>query len=93
MDTKIYSGFGTSEEPENTDPVYKLRQLVKEQYKSEIKHKKTQKGGIVPIIAPLAVGAITAIGSKIASELYDFVKKKLSSGAGVKIPNYKTKKE
>jgi len=92
MDTKIYSGFGTSEEPENTDPVYKLRQLVKEQYKSEIKHKKTQKGGF--ILAPLAIGAATAIGSKIASELYDFVKKKIiSSGSGVKIPNHKTKKE
>ena len=39
MDTVQYSGFGTSEEPENSDPVYKLRQLVKEQYKSEIWNK------------------------------------------------------
>ena len=70
MDTKIYSGFGTSEEPDNTDPVYKLRQLVKEQYKSEIKHKKTQKGGFLPLV-PIATAAAGALAAKITSELYD----------------------
>ena len=43
-----FSGFGTSKEEENTDPVYKLRQLVKEQYKSETKNKKAQRGRYTP---------------------------------------------
>ena len=72
-----FSGFGTSEEPENTDPVYKLRQLVKEQYKSEIKHKKTQKGGFLPFV-PIATAAAGALAAKITSERYAFVKKKIS---------------
>ena len=80
----------SSEEPENTDPVYKLRQLVKEQYKSEIKHKKTQKGGFLPLV-PIATAAAGALAAKITSELYDFLKKKISGG--VNIPNHKTKKE
>ena len=86
-----FSGFGSSEEPANTDPVYNLRQLVKEQYKSEIKHKKTQKGGFLPLV-PIATAAAGALAAKITSELFDFVKKKLnSSGSGVNIPNHKTK--
>ena len=43
--------------------------------------KKPQDGGFIPILAPLAVGALTAIGSKITSELYDFIKKKFSGGS------------
>ena len=70
-----FSCCGASEEPENTDPLARLRHLVKEQYKHETKHKKTQKGRF--ILAPIAVGAVTAIDSKIASELYDFVKKEI----------------
>ena len=92
LNTTQFSGFGASEEEEISDPVARLRNLVEQEYKSETKHKKTQKGGF--ILAPLAIGAATAIGSKLAGEIYDFVKKKLiSSGNGVKIPNHKTKKE
>ena len=86
-----FSGFGTSEEEEISDPVARLRNLVEQEYKSETKHKKTQKGGF--ILAPLAIGAATAIGSKLAGELYDFVKKKLTSGSGIKIPNHKTRQQ
>ena len=93
MDTVQYSWSGTSEEPENSDPVARLRLLAQQVYKADVKKdkRKVQKGGF--ILAPLAIGAATAIGSKLAGELYDFVKKKLTSGSGIKIPNHKTKKE
>ena len=89
MDTKIYSGFGTSEEPENNDPVARLRLLDVQECKAE--KKKVQKGGFLPLI-PIATAASGALAAKITSELYDFVKKKIS-GSGIKIPNHKTKKE
>ena len=91
LNTTQFSGFGTHEEEENSDPVARLRNLVEQEYKSETKHKKTQKGGF--ILAPLAIGAATAIGSKLAGELYDFVKKKLTSGSGVKVPYHKTRQQ
>ena len=34
LNTNQFSGMGTSEEPENTDPVFKLREIVKQQYKN-----------------------------------------------------------
>ena len=93
MDTVQYSGFGASEEPENSDAVARLRLLAQQEYKADVKKdkRKVQKGGF--ILAPLAIGADTAIGSKLAGELYDFVKKKLSSGSGLKVPNHKSKEE
>ena len=93
MDRVQYSGFGTSEEPENIDPVARLRLLAQQEYKADVKKdkRKVQKGGF--ILAPLAIGAATAIGSKLAGELYDFVKKKLTSGSGIKIPNHKTRQQ
>ena len=44
-------------------------------------------------LVPIATAAVRALAAKITSELYDFVKKKLTSGSGIKIPNHKTKKE
>ncbi len=96
-----FSGFGKNTEhetSENVDPVAKLRSLVKEQYKSELKKEnnnknKVQKGGFIPII-PVATAVVSTIASKLASELYDFLKKKItSSGSGTKIPYHRTKKE
>ena len=86
-----FSGFGTSEEPENSDPVARLRFLAQQEYKAEVKHKKTQKGDFLPLV-PIATAAVGALAAKITSELYDFVKKKLTSWSGIKIPNHKTKK-
>ena len=67
--------------------------MAQQEYKADVKKdkRKVQKGGF--ILAPLAIGAATAIGSRLACELYDFVKKKLSSGSGLKVPNHKSKKE
>ena len=89
-----FSGFGTSEEPENSDPVARLRLLAQQEYKADVKKdkRKVQKGGFLPLV-PIATGAVGALAAKITSELYDFVKTKLTSGSGIKIPNHKTKKE
>ena len=75
MNTVQYSGFGTSEEPENNDPMARLRFLAQE-YKAEVKHKKTRKGGFLPLV-PIATAAAGALAAKITSELYDFLKGKL----------------
>ena len=81
----------TQKGEETSDPVYRLRQLANEHHKKEIKDTlKVQRGGFA-ILAPLAVGALTAIGSKLSSELYDFVKKRIS-GNGYKV-NHRTKKQ
>ena len=37
MDTAQYSGFGASEEPENSDPVARLRLLAQQEYKADVK--------------------------------------------------------
>ena len=67
LPTKKFSGMGS-------DPTQKLKELV---YSDRKLMKKPQDGGFIPILAPLAVGALTAIGSKITSELYDFIKKEI----------------
>ena len=92
MDTKTFSGFGAEEEI--NDPVAKLRELVKDEYKTESKHKKmkTQKGGILPALIPVGIAIASAVGSKLAGDLYDFIKGKLTGG-GYKVPNHKTKKK
>ena len=84
-----FSGMGTSEEPENTDPVYKLRQIVKEQYKTENKHKKAQKGGFA-FLAPVAIAGLSTIAGKLSGDIYDWLKKKVT-GSGMKIPYHKTR--
>ena len=90
MDTKRFSGFGAEEEI--NDPVAKLRELVKKEYKPEKKSdKKIQKGGVFPLI-PIGIAIASAIGSKLAGDLYDFIKSKVT-GNGYKIPRHKTKKQ
>jgi len=90
MDTKIYSGFGAEEE--NNDPVARLRTLAKKEYKVEKQSKsKTVKGGVFPLI-PIGVAIASALGSKLAGDLYDFIKSKVT-GSGQKIPPHKTKKQ
>ena len=91
LNTTQFSGFGASEEEEISDPVARLRNLVEQEYKSETKHKKTQKGGFLPLV-PIATAVAGALASKLTSELYDFVKKKITSGGG-KVPYHKTRKE
>ena len=95
MDTKRFSGMGNNEEEESTDPCSRLRQMVKENYKTEEKQnkKKVQKGGFA-FLAPLAIGALTALSGKAISDIYDFVKSKLtSSGGGYKVKHHKTIKD
>ena len=88
-----FSGFGTEQEPENADPVARLRQIVSAQYKTEAKNnnRKVQRGGFLPLI-PIATAVASAIAGKLASELFDFVKSKVT-GSGVKVPHYKTKRQ
>ena len=91
MDTKQFTGFGAEEEEIN-DPVARLRSIVQSEYKSEKKgKKKTQKGGVFPLV-PIGIAIASAVGSKLAGDLYDYVKKKITGG-GQKVPNHKTKKE
>ena len=93
MDTKRFSGMGTEKEEESTDPVQRLRDIVKQQYKSEEKQKnkkKVQKGGFLPLV-PIGIAIASAIGSKLAGDLYDYVKKKVT-GNGYNM-NHKTLKD
>ena len=94
MNTKTFSGFGTTEESENSDPCYRLRYLVKEQYKNEAKQenkKKVQKGGFLIPLIPLATTALSALIAKAVPDIYDFIKSKIS-GSGYKM-NHKTLKD
>ena len=56
--------------------------MVKDHYKKEEKeqrknkNKKVVKGGFAPALIPIGVAIAYALGSKLASDLYDFVKKK-----------------
>ena len=90
MDTKQFTGFGVPEE-EIIDPVARLRTLVQKEYKTEKNGKKIQKGGVFPLV-PIAMAIGSAVAGKLAGDLYDFVKKKITGG-GQKVPNHKTKKE
>ena len=88
-----FSGFGKKEE-ESTDPCYRLRSLVKEQYKNEAKQenkKKVQKGGFLIPLIPLATTALSALIAKAVPDIYDFIKSKIS-GSGYKM-NHKTLKD
>ena len=90
LDTRHFEGFGASEEI--NDPVAKLREIVKKEYKPEKKSdKKIQKGGLA-FLAPIGIAIASAVGSKLASDLYDFIKKRVT-GSGVSIPKHKTKKQ
>ena len=90
MDTKTFSGFGAEEE--NNDPVARLRALAKKEYKVEKQSKsKPIKGGILPLV-PIGIAIASAIGSKLAGDLYDFIKSKVTGG-GYKVPHHKTKKQ
>ena len=66
----------------STDPAARLRKLVKAKYKGQLKNDNKQSGGVLPL-APIAIAAIGAVAGKIAGDIYDFVKKKLS-GSGIK---------
>ena len=91
IDTKQFSGFGVAEEEEINDPVARLRNLVQSEHKTEKKDKKKiQKGGFLPLV-PIAMAIGSAVAGKLAGDLYDFVKKKVT-GQGYKVPYHKTKK-
>ena len=91
MDTKRFSGMGSDE---STDPVQRLRDIVKQQYKVQEKHnnKKKVNGGVFPLI-PIGIAVGTAVASKLAGDLYDWLKNKIS-GSGIKHKmNHKTLKD
>jgi len=91
IDTKTFSGFGAEEEP--NDPVKRLREMVKKEYKPEKKNdKRIKKGGFLPALVPIGVAIASALGSKLAGDLYDFIKSKVT-GSGHKVPHLKTKKQ
>ena len=94
MDTKQFTGFGAAEEEEIIDPVARLRSLVQSEYKTEKKdkNKKLQKGGILPALIPIGIAIGSALAGKITSDVYDFIKKKVTGGS-YKMPIHKTKKE
>ena len=91
--TTQFTGFGVAEEEEIIDPVARLRDLVKSEYKTEKKgkSKKLQRGGVLPLI-PIAMAIGSAVAGKLAGDLYDFVKKKVTGGS-YKMPIHRTKKE
>ena len=82
-------------ESERSDPVYRLRQLVQEKYKNEEKKEKkiikSQQGGIFPLV-PIGIAIASAVGSRLATDLYDFIKRKIT-GSGYKIKQHKTVKD
>ena len=87
LPTRLISGFGTqAENPEDEydeepkDPCLKLRQLIKHQYSHEKRKAKKQlikHGGLIPL-APVAIAIGTTIASKLAGDLYEYIKSKLS---------------
>ena len=82
LDTHKFSGFG--------DPAARLREMVHDQYNK--KKRKSQRGGILPIVAAIGTAAATALASKIVADLYELVKKKMS-GSGLRQINHRTKNE
>ena len=87
-----FSGMGT-------DPVARLREIVEAQYKDEEKEqkkklkKKSQRGGFLPALIPIGVAIASTLGSKAVSDLYDWIKNKIS-GSGIKHKmNHKTLKD
>ena len=95
MDSKVFSGFGAEEGSENGDPVARLRLLVQQQYKTDTKKDKkgkTQKGGILPALIPIGVAIASTLAGKLSSDLYDFIKKKIT-GSGTKVPYHKSKQQ
>ena len=74
------------EDEASNDPVQRLRELAIEGHKKE--KRKLQRGGMLPIAALLSAAGGTLV-SKIVSDVYDLIKKKIS-GKGYKIPEHKT---
>ena len=47
----------------------------------------------MPALIPIGVAIASTLGSKFAGDLYDWIKKKVTSGSGAKIPHHKTKQQ
>ena len=93
MDTKQFSGFGAEEGSENADPVARLRDIVKKEYKTDAKkNKKGKQSGGFAFLAPIAIAGLSALAGKLSGDLYDFIKKKVT-GSGVRVANHKTKQQ
>ena len=77
LPSTTFSGFGVSnnEKTEKSDPIFKLRQMVKDQYKTEERKHKIQKGGVAPLLA-IGLPVLGSLASEIVKDLYGIVKKK-----------------
>ena len=72
LPTKEFSGFGIKQEDDNvseknSDPAYKLRQLVQQKYKKELKQNE-QKGGMIPLAA-IALPVAGALAGEIVKDI------------------------
>ena len=83
----------TNRNTESSDPCSRLRSLVQQQYKTEAKNnnRKVQRGGVLLALIPIGVAIASALGSKFAGDMYDWVKKKITGGK-INVPHHKTKK-
>ena len=102
MDTKRFSGFGTDPVARLRQLARKhynkQQRTVDKKETSRFAHSirtsepqnKLIKGGIGPLAA-IAIPALGALAGKLTSDLYDFVKRKIT-GSGIKM-NHKTQKD
>ncbi len=72
-----------------------MRNIVKEKYKNEEKKDnkivKRKEGGVFPLV-PIGIAIASALGSKFAGDLYDWVRSRIV-GSGQKIKTHKTIKD
>ena len=90
-----FSGFGATdnEKIKKADPIFKLKQLLQEHYKTEERKErkqKIQKGGIGPLLA-IGLPVLGALASEIVKDIYGVVKKKMFGGK-LKHKSLKTQK-
>ena len=91
LPSTVFEGFGN----ESKDPTERLKILAKQINKKEKrkrKNKKVIKGGFAPALIPIGVAVASTLSSKIVSDLYDYLKKKIK-GEGINVPNHKSKNE
>ena len=97
LPTRVFEGYGANQddEEESSDPALRLRELVKERYKKElkrdhkiIKHKRDQSGGFAQILVPIAASVLATLAGKVYDTIRDRIK-----GKGYDLPHLKNKDE